>query len=176
MITVSIVDKLNFIFESFKKNAAIFLFTIPFILVGSIVFYFATQADESFGMYVFAITFIVVPVLIILYIFPSSFMHYYEQALSKKYGCYTKATIVNKEIEDVSYTRRDGRSVVTIENYNYIITYAFDYKSVTYSNSFSVEDKAVYDDLKLQSSIPIKFLRQAPENATVLMRNLVKKK
>ncbi|WP_291870413.1 hypothetical protein [Maribacter sp.] len=176
MTTISIADKLNFIFESFKKNAAIFLFTIPFILAGSIVVYFATQADEPFGMYVFGITFIAVPLLIILYTFPSSFMYYYEQAIAKKYGYYTKATIIDKEIEDVSYTRTDGGSVITIKNYNYIITYVFDYKSVTYSNSFSVEDKTVFDDLKLKSLIPIKFLRTAPGKATVLIRNLTKKK
>lgn len=176
MTAISINNRLKFILESLKKNAAIFLFTLPFILVGSIVVYFATKSNEPFGLYVFGITFITVPLLIILYTFPSSFMHYYEQAIAQKYGYYTKATIVNKEIEDVSYKRTAGRKIKTINNYNYIVSYIFKYKSITYNNSFTVEDKIVFDELELQSLIPIKFLRTAPKKATVLMRNLIKPK
>jgi hypothetical protein len=180
MSTISIIDKLYFTLESFKKNSAILFISLPFILGGSIVLYFATQAEESFGLYVFGITFITVPLLIVLYTFPSSFMYYYEQEIAKKYGYYTKATIIDKEIEYVSYFSSKGfvgevgYKKEKVEQFNYLITYTFKYKNIVYNNSFYVDDKTVFDELELQSLIPIKFLRTTPKKATVLMRNLTK--
>ena len=169
MTKLTINDRLNFTLASLKKNGFIFLISIPFLVVGLIVAYFAKRVDDSFGLYVFGITFIIVPLLIIIYTFPSSFMYYYEQAMTKKYGYYTKATVTNKEIEDVSSRRSIAEGVGVIKEYNYLISYTFNYKSITYSNSFYVDSETVFNEIKLQSLVPIKFLRIEPKKTTVLI-------
>ncbi|MCH3880971.1 MULTISPECIES: hypothetical protein [Tenacibaculum] len=175
MTTIPFKDKLKFALVSLKKNAPILLLCLPFIIVGSTVIYFAAKTNLSAYIFIFGILFIGIPLFIIFYTMPSSLLYYYEQEMAKKYGYYSKATVTHKEIEDTSYTQKAGSKINKIEEFNYLVSYTFNYRNKTYNNSFYVDEKTVFNKIELGDSISIKFLRTDPKKATVITRSLPKK-
>lgn len=171
-----LTDKFNFFKIALLKNSAILLIASFFILIGVAIIYFNFRYKNSIILYFVGAFVIALPLFGVLFTFPSSFMYYYEQAMTKKYGYYTKATITNKEIEDTSHYTTIGRAGHAgyrkdwIEELNYLVTYSYKYKNATYNNSFYVDDKTVFSELELQSLIPIKFLKTDPKKATVLIK------
>lgn len=180
MQNIRLTDKFNFFRIALLKNSGILLIASLFILIGVAIIYFNFVHEKSIILYVVGAFVVALPLFGVLFTVPSSFMHYYEQAMTKKYGHYTKATITNKEIEDASYYEtvgtvgNAGYRKDWIEQYNHLVTYTYKYKNNTYNNSFYANDNTIFEALKLQSLIPIKFLKTDPKKATVLVKNLTK--
>ena len=103
---------------------------------------------------------------------PSSFLHYYEQAQAKKYGAYTTAQIIEKEEKDVSYFDNVDNREIRIEEFQYFLTYAFDYNDKTYQNTFLVASKNCFEALPVGAVIPIKFLKTNPNTSSVRNRKM----
>ena len=95
------------------------------------------------------------------YTMPSSLLYYYEKAVIKKYGSYTKAIVIDKKTEDCSYTNTIGGRTEIVKEYHYYFTYKFTYKT-EFTNSFYVKSQLCFDKIEIGSEIPIKFLKSKP--------------
>ncbi len=105
---------------------------------------------------------------------PSSFLYYYEQAQTKKYGAYGTAKIIKKEEKDVSYFTRKNKIEQKTEEFQYFLTYTFEYNNTNYHNTFLVAGKNCFGTLTEGASIPIQFLRSNPKKSTVRRKKLAK--
>ncbi len=109
-----------------------------------------------------------------LYVLPSSILHYYEQALTKKHGSYTTAKVTNKRIDDYSHSTSslDGGNSEMIAEFLYVIAFEFTYNSKIYASECLWTHKATYEAITLETELPIPFLKTNPNKITVRRRKL----
>lgn len=167
-------DKLNFFKFSLKKNSGPLSIGLIFIIIGVVLMYIGYFIADNNFLIGFGFTFFSFSGSFLLYTMPSSFTHYYEQALTKKYGKYATAKVIKKRIDDYSYTSNTFESgqLKHYEELLYAIEFQFDHDHITYYNECFFEDKTVYDAITIDTPIPIKFLRNNPEKVTVRHRKL----
>ncbi|NER17491.1 hypothetical protein [Spongiivirga citrea] len=140
------------------------LIFLVFIGLGIILLYVGSRASETstrWFLYSFGGFVIIFVLFFIIYTMPSSIMHYYEKALTNKYGAYTKAVIVKREIEDHSYTENE----TLLQMLHYGIHYEFEYQGRLQKGFFYVYHQECYDKLLVGDDIPIKFLKTKPEKS-----------
>lgn len=167
----SFKDKLNFTKISLRKNAGPLLIVLVFMLIGAVLICISLKTNTTF-LWIFGGVFVLVALFMMLCTMPSSFLHYYEQAQTKKYGAYTTAKIVEKVENDVSYIDTVSNREIRIEEFQYVLTYHFEHNSIAYENTFLVAGKNCFNALTEGASIPIQFLRTDPNKATVRRRKL----
>lgn len=171
---VAISDTLNFTIESIKKHLGILLIGLLFIFVGCILIYIASLTENPIPLYIFGGVFISFSLFFILYTIPSSLKYYYNQEVIKKHGSFTTAVIINKEIEENSYSEKTHNHAKTIEELNYLLSFSFNYNNNKFENSFYVHTKECFDKLEIGHVIPIKFLKTNPMKASVRFKKLYK--
>lgn len=164
-------DKLQFSKIALQKNGGPLLIALVFMALGAIVVYLGLRYQVTF-MVVFGGLFGGIPAIGMLFTMPSSFMYYYEQAQTKKYGAYTTATIIAKEVKDVSYVTGKGNIKTKVEEFQYFLTYSFEHDGKPYENTFLVASKSCFDVLNIGTSIPIQFLRTNAKQSSVRRRKL----
>ncbi len=150
-----------------KKHSGILAILLIFIAIGILLIYIATKIEKPIALYGFGGFVMVFSLFVFFYTIPSSFLYYYEQEITKKYGSYTIAKITNKEIEDHSYQEKADGHIDYIEEFHYLLSYVFEYNETTYENSFYVNSLACYEKLTIGAKIPIKFLRTNPKKSSV---------
>mgnify|MGYP001803329234 CR=1 FL=1 len=111
-------DKLQFSKIALQKNGGPLLIALVFMVLGAVVVYLGIRYEVTF-MVVFGSVFAGIPALGMLFTMPSSFLYYYEQAQTKKYGTYTTANIIAKEAKDVSYVTGKGNNKSLTEEFQY---------------------------------------------------------
>lgn len=141
------------------------------MLLGVFVIYLGFRFSVTF-LWIFGIVFSGIPFLMFIFTMPSSFLYYYEQAQTKKYGAYTTASIIEREAKDVSYFTRKSNKQLKTEEFQYFLTYTFEYKSSSYKNTFLVAGKNCFDVLLKRKEVPIQFLRTNPKKSSVRRRKL----
>ena len=164
-------DKLQFTKISLQKNSGPLGIMLLFVVLGILLIYIGIKTNTTF-LWVFGAIFGGLPLLGIIFTMPSSFLYYYEQAETKKFGAYTTAKITKKEAKDVSYFTKKSNAKIKTEEYQYFLTYTFNHNSTTYENTFLVAGKNCFDALAEGTSIPIQFLRSNPKKSTVRRRKL----
>jgi len=172
-MNISFKDKLQFTKNSLGKNAGPLLIMFLFIVLGAVIIYIGLRNNITF-LWVFGIIFGSMPLLMLIFTMPSSFLYYYEQAQTKKYGAYTTASIIEKEEKDVSYFTRKNKVEQKIVEFQYFLTYTFEYNGAAYEGTFLVARKNCFDLLTIGKEIPIQFLRTNPKKSTVRRRKLAK--
>ncbi|WP_394973539.1 hypothetical protein [uncultured Croceitalea sp.] len=170
---LSLKDKLHFTKVSLRKNSGPLLIMLLFIVIGAFLIYLGLRTNTTF-LWIFGIVFGGIPLLILIFTMPSSFLYYYEQAQTKKYGAYGTAKIIEKEEKDVSYFTRKNKIEQKTEEFQYFLTYTFEYNNTNYHNTFLVVGKNCFGTLTEGASIPIRFLRSNPKKSTVRRRKLAK--
>ncbi len=150
-----------------KKHSGILAILLVFIAMGILLIYIATKIEEPIALYGFGGFVLVFSLFAFFYTIPSSFLYYYKQEVTKKYGSYALANIIHKEIEDHSYQETIDNRVDYIEEFHYILTYSFEYNGMRYENSFHVASKICFQALSVGAAIPIKFLRTNPKKSSV---------
>ncbi|SHH34273.1 hypothetical protein [Winogradskyella jejuensis] len=170
---LTLKDRINFSIEAIKKHLFLILGGLLFISIGLVLIYIGTivNKDQLF-FYIFGGVFIAFILFVWIYTLPSSLLFYYEKALIKKYGSYTTAIITNKEVEDHSHTEGMGRNRRFVELFMYLIEYKFEYNSKTYTGAFYLNEKAVFDAIELNQSIPIQFLKTNPKTSKIRRQKL----
>nr|WP_297913831.1 hypothetical protein [uncultured Allomuricauda sp.] len=166
-------DKVNFSLFSLRQNSGPLFGIALFLLIGIIALLFGITKDIVF-LYFFGGIFILVPTCIFVYTMPSSFLYYFEQAETKKFGTFGYAKIIDKITKDTSYQLYKHGKKITVEEFQFFITYNFEYHGKLFSNTFLVADMACYQALGLGKEIPIQFLRNNPEKSSVRRRKLAK--
>lgn len=167
-------DKLKFFNASLKKNSGPLLIGLLFILLGAIVAYIGYAVAENNWLTGFGLTFISFSGFFLLYTMPSSFMYYYEQELTKKYGRYTSARVINKRIHDYSHTSMtfENGQAKHFEEYLYVIEFQFSYDNQTYTNECFFEEKSTFEAISINSELPIQYLRHDPSKVKLRRRKL----
>lgn len=164
-------DKLQFTKTSLQKNSGPLLIMLLFVVLGIFLVYLGLRTETTF-LWIFGAVFGGLPLLGILFTIPSSFLYYYEQAQTKKYGTYGTANIIEKEEKDVSYIDKVGNRRVNVKAFQYFLTYAFEHNGQSYQNTFLVAGKNCFDALEISEEIPIRFLRTNPKKSTIRRRKL----
>lgn len=167
-------EKLRFFKVSLKKNSGPLLIGLTFIVLGLIIAYIGYFVADNTPLTGFGLTFISFSGFFLLYTMPSSITYYYEQELTKKYGSYTTAKVINKRIDDYSHTSStlEGGKVKHHEEFLYAIEFEFSYNNQSYSSECFFNQKETYEAILLGSELPIKFLRNNPNNVTLRRRKL----
>ncbi|MBQ0734188.1 hypothetical protein [Aquimarina celericrescens] len=171
---VTLKDRIDFSIRSIKKHSGILAILLLFISIGSFLIYIGTRTEDYIFFYAFGGLMAGMSLFAFWYTMPSSFLYYYEQEMTKKYGSYAIAKITHKEIEDRSYQEKVGNRIDHIEELHYIISYTFEYRNIMYNNSFYVAGEACFNGLTIGSTIPIKFLRTNPKKSSVRRLKLSK--
>ena len=173
-MNISFSDKLSFFKASLKKNAGPLLIGLTFIILGFVVAYIGYFVADNNFLTGFGLTFIAFSVFFLLYTMPSSFMYYYEQEMTKKYGSYTTATVADKRIDDYSHTSStfENGKAKHHEEFLYVIEFTFNYNDQSYSNECYFNQKATYERILVGDELPIKFLRHDPNIVTLRRRKL----
>ncbi len=166
-------EKLSFFIESLRKNLNPLLIMLLFLFLGIGLFAIGYYGDTVVVL-IMGIFFIGFSLFAISYTMPSSISYYYEKAIVKKYGVYSVANIINKEIEIGGEVIKHGKRIK--HNDIYIISYVFEYKGKAYKGIFLVDYKEDYDNFEIKEEVPIRFLRINPEKSTIRMRKLIKEK
>ena len=171
MTQQSISEKLELIIKSSKAYRGVLLIGLLFIGVGAVLITIGVRFDITF-LIVFGSIFIAVALFFLIFTLPSSILYYYEKALLKKYGKYTNATILEKEIINNSYYDKNTYAVdsaskgALIEELSYLLNFSFEYQNQMYKNSDFVE-KNEYEKLNNGDLIPIHFLRTDPKKSFI---------
>ncbi|MCK8479665.1 hypothetical protein [Psychroserpens algicola] len=173
-MNIPLRDKIHFTRVSLKKNAGPLLIGLIFIILGLVLAYIGYFIAENNFLTGFGITFISFSGFFLIYTMPSSYMHYYEQELTKKYGSYTTARVVHKRIDDYSHTSSsfEGGKAIQHEEYLYVIEFEFNYKNKSYESECFFEQKKTYEQIPVGYELPVKFLRNNPEKVTLRRRKL----
>lgn len=169
-------NRKQFIIQAIKPHLGIIGIGLVFILFGSLFAYLGTKTEEGLGFIIFGTAFIVFSLAFMLYVLPSSFLYYYEQAEVKKYGSYTFATITNKRVEDLSYTSSmfSKGPKKTTKEFLFAIEFEFTYNSKIYKNECFFEHKSTFNAITKTTDLPIKFLKTNPKKVTIRRRKLSK--
>jgi len=167
-------DKLKFFKAALKNNTGPLLIGLTFIVLGLVVAYIGYFAAENNFLTGFGLTFIAFSGFFLLYTMPSSFMYYYEQEMTKKYGSYTSATVADKRIDDYSHTSStlENGQAKHYEEFLYVIEFVFNYKDKSYSSECYFNEKETYERILIGDELPIKFLRHDPNIVTLRRRKL----
>ncbi|WP_452228197.1 hypothetical protein [Lacinutrix sp. MEBiC02404] len=171
----SFTDRKNCIQFALKQHLGLFGIWLVFVLFGSAFAYLGSNVEEyKFGFMLFGFAFIILSTGFMLYVLPSSILHYYEQALTKKHGSYTTAKVTNKRIDDYSHSTSslDGGNSEMIAEFLYVIAFEFTYNSKTYASECLWTHKATYEAITLETELPIPFLKTNPNKITVRKRKL----
>lgn len=169
---LTISDKISFSIDALKAHKSLLILGFILFGLGSFLIYLGFTINNAKAL-LYIGGFIVVFMLFFFgYAMPSSLRFYYEKSLIKKYGSYTTASVIAKEIEDNNYTEHHNGKLKTIEEYNYLVEYQFTYNNKLYTNSFYVKSKSCFDKLEIDSKIPIKFLKVKPQQSEPRRRKL----
>ena len=162
---LSIADRIKFSAQAIKKNWGVLAILGVFALGGGFLVFLAPKIETPIALYVFGGAFIGVSVFTFIITMPSSLRYFYDQAYIEKYGGYTTAKIIHKEIHDTSYT--DDETGRVIEELAYLLTYSFTYFGETIEGTFYVSTRNCYDKIQTGTEIPIKFLKTKPTQSSV---------
>ncbi|WP_397363306.1 hypothetical protein [Olleya sp. R77988] len=167
-------DRKNFAIYSIKKHLGLIGIGFAFIVFGSIFMLIGYKTNDGLGFIIFGGAFIVISLCFMLYMLPSSFMHYYEQAEIKKYGSFTTAKIINKRVDDYSHNTSsfDSGGSKHIEEFLYVIEFEFTYNNQSYQSECFFEQKSTFEAITLDTELPIKFLKTKPRHVTLRRRKL----
>lgn len=167
-------ERFQFFKASVRKNSGPLLIGLLFIVVGIVLMYLGYFVADNNFLTGFGFTFFSFSGSFLLYTMPSSFKHYYEQEVTKTYGSYTTAKVINKRVEDYSHTSNtfEGGQPKHYEEYLYAVEFEFSYNNTTYTNACFIDDKALFDAITLDTELPIQFLRHQPEKVTLRARKL----
>lgn len=164
-------DKLRFTKAALNKNSGPLLICLLFILLGTILIFIGIKYSVTF-LYVFGGIFVGIPLSIIIYTIPSSFLYYYEQEATRKYGTYGTATIIESEIINAPDYKNFDTKKIEVDEQQYLLTYSFVHNGIANKNSFMVATKACFDALQIGTEIPIQFLITNPSKSRVRRRKL----
>ncbi len=168
---LSISEKIGLFLTALNENKGILFMGSVFIAIGSILLYIGLLNKEV-ALSIFGIFFICFSLFFLLFTMPSSIAYYYEQALAKKYGTSTNATLIAKEtIDQLGNHATEANHEVDI---NYQVTFSFEYKDNHYEASEFI-DKQTFDVVNLGDSIPITFLNTKPSKAKIRSQKLKNK-
>ncbi|MDO6597602.1 hypothetical protein Q4512_11810 [Oceanihabitans sp. 2_MG-2023] len=171
----SFSDRKNFTLFALKQHIGLLGIWLVFILFGCFFIFLGNNIEkEGYGFILFGIAFIVLSSTFMLFTLPSSIIYYYEQALTKKYGSYTTATITNKRIDDYSHTTSsfDGGKSKKIAEFLYAIEFQFSYNNQVFEGECFFEHQATFEAITLETQLPIQFLKTNPKKITVRRRKL----
>ncbi|QRM87896.1 hypothetical protein FG167_01210 [Lacinutrix sp. WUR7] len=172
---LSFTDRKNFIQFALKQHLGLFGIWLVFLLVGGFFAFLGSKAtEEGFGFMLFGFTFIILSTGFMLYVLPSSILHYYEQALTKKHGSYTTAKVTNKRVDDYSHTTStfQGGKSKKVAAFLYVIAFEFVHHSKTYSSECFLEHQTTFDAIPIGTELPIQFLKTNPNTVTLRRRKL----
>ncbi|MBQ0786203.1 MAG: hypothetical protein KBT69_01790 [Oceanihabitans sp.] len=170
-------DRKKFILFALKQHVGLFGIWLVFVLFGSTFAYLGSNVEENgFGFMLFGFAFIILSTGFLLYVLPSSILHYYEQALTKKHGSYTTAKVTNKRVEDYSHTTSafHGGNSKKVAEFLYVIAFEFTYNNKTYASECFLEHQTTFDAIPLGTELPIQFLKTNPNTITLRRRKLAK--
>ena len=177
---VTFSDKKSFLKFALKKHYGLIAMMVLFLIVGVTVMYigaFVVNDSISRNFLVIFGGIFVLASLWLGYTIIESCKHYYEQALTKKYGKYTLARVVEKKSEehnfdDSSILENDAQQIK--KEVHRFVTYAFGYQEKTYTNTFVIDNEEAYNALALNTEIPIQFLSTNPKKSSVREQKLFK--
>ncbi len=167
-------DRKQFTIQSIKPHLGLLGIWFAFIVFGGFFVFLGSKIEEGTAFIVIGFIFIILATAFMLFILPSSFRHYYEQAKIKKHGSYTFAQITNKRIDDYSHNMsslNEGQSK-RIKEHLYVIEFEFVYSNQTYKSECYFEHQSTFDAMTLDTELPIKFLKTNPKNVTLRRRKL----
>ena len=172
---LSFTDRKNCIQFALKQHLGLFGIWLVFLFVGDFFAFLGSKVtEEGYGFMIFGFAFIILSTGFMLYVLPSSILHYYEQALTKKHGSYTIAKVTNKRIDDYSHSTSslDGGNSKKVAEFLYVIEFEFVHNSKTYASECLLTHKATYEAITLETELPIQFLKTNPNKITVRRRKL----
>lgn len=169
-------DRLQFLKKVFSKHLGLLVVSSVFIILGFVLITIGYYKAESNFLIGFGITFITVTGSILLYTMPSSFKYYYEQEITKKYGSYAYAIVIDKKTHDYSHTSNsfEGGKLKHYEEYLYAVEFQYTYNNETYSSECFFEEKSTFDLIYVNAKLPIQFLKHNPSKVKVRRRKLSK--
>lgn len=167
-------ERFQFFKASVRKNSGPLLIGLLFVSIGLVLMYFGYVVADNNFLTGFGFTFLSFSGAFLLYTMPSSYLYYYEQEVTKKYGSYTTAKVINKRVEDYSHTSStfEGGKPKHYEDYLYVVEFEFSYNNKTYTKDYFCDDKSIFDAITLDTKLPIQFLRHNPEKVKLRERKL----
>jgi len=176
MNKLSLTEKIDILLKSSKEYRGPLLICLLFFVVGVALIYIGVQFD-FLPIIIFGAVFSCFSLVVFAYTIPSSIVYYYEKAVITKYGKFTNAYLLSKQIIDNSHfdssieTPSKSKKGKLIEELNYLIEYSFKHNDLEYQNSEFIK-QAIFEKLTIGDTIPIKFLSTNPNNNSVRTQKL----
>lgn len=163
-------DKISILFKSSKNYRGVLGIGMLFIFVGAFLVFLGLRFDVVF-LLVFGGVFISFSLFFLFYTIPSTLVHYYDVELTKKYGRYKDAYVIEKEIINNSNMISISRKKKLIKEFNYCLIFSFEYKNKRYENSDFVNE-TIFKKVQVGDVIPIRFLAIKPNKSIIRVRKL----
>lgn len=172
---ITFLNRKQFVKYTIKKHLGMLSIWLAFIVFGSFFIILGNNIKEDgLGFVLFGALFIILSSSFMLFTLPSSFIYYYEQALTKKYGSNTNAKIINKRVDDYSHTKSifNNSKQKKLAAFLYVLEFEFYYNNNIYKSECFFEHKSTFDAITQDIELPIKFLKTNPKKVTLRRRKL----